>query len=63
MKHKIFEFKNLKIDTYIMKVHNGFEFTPIEMCKYEISRHKYLTIKISLFKIIINIDFIWNGLR
>lgn len=61
MKHKVFKIKNLKIDAYILKVFNGFEFTPIEICKYTIPRNKYLTIKISLFKIVINIDFIWNG--
>lgn len=61
MKHKIFNIKNLKIDTYIQKVHNGFEFAPIEICKFKIAYHNYITIKISLIKFILYIDFIWNG--
>lgn len=63
MKHKIITFKKFKIDTYIQKIHNGFEFTPIEICKYTIAYHKYVTIKIALIKLIISIDFIWEYKR
>lgn len=59
--YKIIKFKNVKIETYAQKIHNGFEFAPIEICKYKISLHNYFTIKISLIKIAIFIDFIWNG--
>ena len=61
MKHKIIQFKKFKIDTYIQKIHNGFEFAPIEICKFKTNYHKYFTIKIALIKICIFIDFIWNG--
>ena len=60
MKHNIIQFKKFKIDTYIQKVNNGFEFAPIEICKYKIVYHNYITIKISLIKICIFIDFIWE---
>ena len=61
MKHNIIQFKKFKIDIYIQKVHNGFEFAPIEICKFKISPHEYFSIKISLIKLTIFIDFIWNG--
>ena len=61
MKHNIIKFKNFKIDVYIQKVFNGFEFAPIEICKFKIAYHNYITIKISLIKFILFIDFIWNG--
>lgn len=61
MKHNIIQFKKFKIDTYIQKVHNGFEFTPIEICKFRIVYHNYISIKISLIKLTIFIHFIWNG--
>lgn len=61
MKHNIIQFKKFKIDVYIQKVFNGFEFAPIEICKYKISLHDYFSIKISLFKLVLFIDFIWNG--
>ena len=61
MEHNIIKFKNFKIDTYIQKVHNGCEFAPIEICKFKMVYHNYITIKISLIKLIIFIDFIWNG--
>ena len=61
MKHNIIRFKKFKIDAYIQKVHNGFEFAPIEICKFKIAYHNYITIKISLIKFILFIDFIWNG--
>lgn len=60
MKHNIIQFKKFKIDTYTQKVHNGFEFAPIEICKFKLVCHNYITIKISLIKIIIFIDFIWD---
>ena len=61
MEHNIIKFKNFKIDAYIQKVFNGFEFAPIEICKFKMVHHTYITIKISLIKLIIFIDFIWNG--
>lgn len=61
MKHNIIQFKKFKIDTYIQKVYNGFEFTPIEICKFKMSNNNYITIRISLIKIYICIEFIWNG--
>lgn len=61
MKHKIIKIKNLIIDISIQKVYNGFEFTPIEICKFKVSTHEYITIKISLIKLIITICFVWNG--
>ena len=60
MKHNIIKFKNFKIDAYIQKVFNGFEFAPIEICKYKINCHKYFSIKIALIKLCIFIDFIWQ---
>ena len=61
MKNNIIKFKNFKIDVYVQKVCNGFEFAPIEICKFKITYRNYITIKISLIKLIICIDFIWNG--
>ena len=61
MKYNIIKFKNFKIDIYIQKIYNGFEFTPIEICKFKTNYHNYLSIKISLIKLIIFIDFVWNG--
>ena len=60
MKHNIIKFKNFKIDVYFQKVFNGFEFAPFEICKFKIVYHNYISIKISLIKLIIFIDFIWN---
>ena len=59
IKHNIIKFKNFKIDAYIQKVYNGFEFAPIEICKFKIVYHNYISIKISLIKYILFIDFIW----
>lgn len=59
MKRNTIQFKKFKIETYIQKIHNGFEFTPIEICKFIIICHNYITIKISLIKIAIYINFIW----
>lgn len=61
MKNKIFNIKNIKINMYIHKVHNGFEFIPIGIYKLETSYHTYFTIKVSLIKLLFIIDFVWNG--
>ena len=48
MKRHIIQFKKFKIDAYIQKVHYGFEFAPIKICKFRIINN-YIKEIIKLF--------------